>query len=100
MVLSPRMPELGAFEVLLAVSQTGSLNAAARQLGVTQQAISARVASFETRAGVQVLTRTAHGSTLTPAGIVVTEWADRLLRVAADIDAGLAVLRQDRRARL
>jgi DNA-binding transcriptional LysR family regulator len=94
------MPELGALEVLLAVSSTGSLNAAARELGVTQQAISARVASLESRAGVGLLTRSAHGSTLTAAGIVVAEWADRLLRVAADVDAGIAALREDRRARV
>src|ERR1700712_6116064 len=100
MALSARMPELGAFEVLLAVSQTGSLNAAAREVGVTQQAVSARVASLEARTGVQLLTRSAHGSTLTQAGVVVAEWADRLLRVAADVDAGLASLRPDRRSRV
>ena len=94
------MPDLGAFEVLLAVSQTGSLNAAARDLGVTQQAVSARVASLESRTGVRLLTRTAQGSTLTPAGNVVAEWADKLLRVAGDVDAGLASLRNDRRARI
>jgi DNA-binding transcriptional LysR family regulator len=94
------MPELGAFEVLLTVSQTGSLNAAARELGVTQQAISARVGSLEARAGIQLLTRSAQGSTLTPAGIVVAEWADQLLRLAADVDSGLAALRHDRRSRV
>ena len=100
MSLSARMPDLGAFEVLLAVSQTGSLNAAARDLGVTQQAVSARVASLESRTGVRLLTRTAQGSTLTPAGNVVAEWADKLLRVAGDVDAGLASLRNDRRSRI
>jgi DNA-binding transcriptional LysR family regulator len=94
------MPELGAFEVLLAVSRTGSLNAAAAEVGVTQQAISARVASLEARTGVPLFTRTTHGSTLTAAGVVVAEWADRLLRVAADVDTGLAALRHDRRSRV
>jgi molybdate transport repressor ModE-like protein len=100
MPLSQRMPELGAFEVLLAVSRCGSLNGAAREVGVSQQAISARVASLEARTGVQLLTRTAQGSTLTASGVVVAEWADRLLREAADVDAGLAALRHDRRSRL
>jgi DNA-binding transcriptional LysR family regulator len=100
MPLSDRMPELGSFEVLLAVAQAGSLNAAARELGVTQQAVSARVASLEARAGIRLLTRTAHGSTLTASGVVVVEWADRLMRTAHDVDAGLAALRPDRRARL
>ena len=94
------MPELGAFEVLLTVAQTGSLNAAARELGVTQQAISARVGSLEARTGIALLTRTTQGSSLTPAGIVVAEWADQLIRVAVDVDAGLAALRHDRRSRV
>jgi DNA-binding transcriptional LysR family regulator len=100
MSLSARMPELGAFEVLLAVSQTGSLNAAARELGVTQQAVSARVASLESRTGIRLLTRTAQGSSLTATGRVVAEWADKLLRVAGDVDAGLAALRTDRRSKV
>lgn len=94
------MPELGAFEVLLTVAQTGSLNGAARELGVTQQAISARVGSLEARTGIALLTRTTQGSSLTPAGIVVAEWADQLIRVAVDVDAGLAALRHDRRSRV
>lgn len=94
------MPELGALEVLLAIAQHGSLSAAARDLGVTQQAVSARIASVESQTGVQLVTRNRHGSTLTPAGMVVTEWSARLLEVAAELDAGLGALRQDRRTRL
>ena len=41
MVLSPRMPDLASLETLKAVVGTGSLNAAATQLGVTQQAVRA-----------------------------------------------------------
>ncbi len=95
--LSPRMPELGALEVLLAVAHTGSLNAAAREVGVTQQAVSARITSIEAQTGVQLVVRTKHGSTLTPAGVVVAQWAARLLDVAGELDAGLAALRHDLR---
>jgi molybdate transport repressor ModE-like protein len=94
------MPELGAFEVLLAVARAGSLNAAAREIGVTQQAVSARISSIEAQTGVQLITRSTHGSALTPAGVVVTEWASRLLGVAAEVDTGLAALRGDRQAHL
>ena len=95
--LSPRMPELGALEVLLAVAHAGSLNAAAREVGVTQQAVSARISSIEAQTGVQLVVRTKHGSTLTDAGVVVAQWAARLLDVAGELDAGLAALRHDLR---
>ncbi len=94
------MPELGALEVLVAVARTGSLNTAARELGVSQQAVSARIASLESITGVQLLTRSTHGSTATPAGRLVVEWADRLLQVAAEVDAGLASLRHESRRRV
>ncbi len=100
MVLSARMPELGALEVLLAVARKGSLNAAAQEVGVTQQAVSARISSMEAQTGVRLVTRSTHGSSLTPAGVVVVEWASRLLDVAGELDAGLAALRQDQRTRL
>lgn len=91
------MPELGALEVLLAVAHTGSLNAAAREVGVTQQAVSARISSIEAQTGVQLVVRTKHGSTLTAAGVLVAQWAARLLDVASELDAGLAALRHDLR---
>src|ERR1019366_337232 len=68
MPLSARIPQLAELEVLLAVARTGSLNAAARQAGITQQAVSARIRSAEARAGVCLVSRTARGSTLTPGG--------------------------------
>jgi DNA-binding transcriptional LysR family regulator len=100
MSLSARVPDLPALEVLLAVAHAGSLNAASRQLGVTQQAVSARISSAEARAGVALVARTPRGSTLTPEGVVVAEWAARLLAVAQELDAGLAAFRQDHQIRL
>lgn len=100
MRLSARMPELSAFEVFLAVARTGSLSAAGRELGLTQQAVSARLTSIESQAGVQLAVRTARGSQLTAAGVVVAEWADRLLDVAHYVDAGLASLRTETRRRI
>jgi len=46
MSLSARMPDLAALEVLLAIARTGSLSAAGREIGLTQQAVSARVTSI------------------------------------------------------
>src|SRR6201992_2836341 len=100
MLLSSRMPELASFEVLLAIAKTGSLGAAAREIGLTQQATSARLASMEAQTGVQLAVRTPRGSQLTPAGVVVVEWAARLLDVAHHVDAGLGSLRMKKRQQI
>lgn len=94
------MPELASFELLLAIAEAGSLGGAARELGMTQQGVSRRLASMETQAGVALAVRTTRGSDLTPAGVVVAEWAARLLEVARDIDAGLGSLREGGRQRI
>ncbi|MGX7680256.1 LysR family transcriptional regulator [Jatrophihabitans sp. DSM 45814] len=99
-VLSSHVPDLAALELLLVVARTASLNTAAAEVGVSQQAVSSRITSIEAQTGVVLMTRTARGSTLTPAGVVVAEWAARLLDVAAELDAGLASLRNDRVTRL
>jgi DNA-binding transcriptional LysR family regulator len=94
-MVSSRMPELSALEVFVTVAGAGSLNAAAGQLGVTQQAVSARIAALERQSGVVLLQRTPRGSALTPAGAVVSEWAARLLALAHEMEAGLVALRGD-----
>jgi DNA-binding transcriptional LysR family regulator len=95
-VLSPHFPDLAGLELLLVVARTGSLNMAAAEIGISQQAASARITSIEGQTGVVLVSRTARGSSLTPVGTVVAEWAGRLLDVAAEVDAGLASLRTDR----
>lgn len=100
MTLSPHMPELTALEVLLAVARHGSLGAAAREIGTSQQAVSARISSLEAQTGVPLVTRSRRGSTLTANGALVAQWASRLLEVAAELDEGLAGLRADRRSKL
>lgn len=94
------MPDLVSLEVLLAVARTGSLSAAARDIGLTQQAVSARMASLEKQTGVRLAVRTTRGADLTPAGVVVAQWADRLIAAAQEVDAGLASLRADTRSRI
>jgi molybdate transport repressor ModE-like protein len=94
------MPELSALEVLSAIAKTGSLSAASREVGISQQAVSARLTSIESQIGVRLVTRTTRGTQLTPAGEVVAEWADQILDVAQRVDTGLASLRAERRSRL
>lgn len=94
------MPELRAFEVLLAIARTGSLGAAGRELGLSQQTVSARVASLEKLTSVRLVVRSARGSQLSSAGLVVAEWAEHLIGVAERVDTGIATLREQGRNRV
>lgn len=94
--LSPRLPDLGSLELLAAVSRTGSLGAAGRELGLTQQAASARVRTMERLVGVAVLHRSARGSSLTEAGTLLVRWAEPVLTAAQRLDTALAALRGER----
>jgi DNA-binding transcriptional LysR family regulator len=94
------MPELSALEVLSAIAKTGSLSAAGREVGLTQQGVSARLSSIEAQTGVRLVTRTTRGSRLTPAGEVVAEWADQMLEAANRMDTGLASLHAETRKRV
>lgn len=73
--------DLGFFSTLAA---SGSLSAAARELGLTPAAVSKRLAQMERRAGVPLVNRTTRRMTLTPEGEVYVEHARRILD---DIDA-------------
>jgi DNA-binding transcriptional LysR family regulator len=99
-VLSPQVPSLEALQVLLAVDRAGSLRAAAAEVGVSQQAVSARMRSIEAQVGVPLLNRSPRGSQLNQAGVLCAQWAFRVLAAAAELDAGITSLRTDQRSRL
>ncbi|MFI6346338.1 LysR family transcriptional regulator [Streptomyces sp. NPDC050560] len=100
MALRSRMPSLDSLEVLVAVARWGSLSGAARERGVTEQAISSRVRSLESQTGLPLVVRGRLGTTLTPDGTEVLGFAHALLAAARDMDDRLAELRNDRRRRL
>jgi molybdate transport repressor ModE-like protein len=99
-VLGSRVPELRALELLVVVARTGSLSAAAGELGITQQAASSRIRTAEALVGSPLLSRTRRGSALTQTGELVVQWASRVIDAAEQLDAGLEALRHDRRAHL
>jgi molybdate transport repressor ModE-like protein len=99
-MLGSHVPDLRALELLVVVARTGSLSAAAAELGITQQAASSRIRTAETLVGAPLLTRTRRGSALTQTGDLVVHWASRVVDAAEQLDAGIAALRQDRRAQL
>jgi len=55
---------------------------------------------MEAQVGVRLAVRTTRGSHLTPAGLIVADWAARLLEVANEIDAGMGALRKEGRERI
>ncbi|MEU9098875.1 LysR family transcriptional regulator [Streptomyces sp. NPDC048361] len=98
--LAHRVPDLGAMELLLAVARHGSLGRAARDLGITQPAASSRVRSMERLLGVALVDRSPRGSRLTAEGVLVTDWARRVVEAAEAFDAGAQALRGRRDSRL
>ncbi len=96
MAPSGHLPDLESLALLVEVSRGGSIGAAARAVGVSQQSASERLAGVERQVGVALLQRGARGTRLTAAGTVVVEWASRLLQVAEEVDASLAALRAER----
>src|ERR1700760_1284493 len=100
MPLPPRAPDLASLDLLLSVAQAGSLGGAARAHGMSQQAASERIRRLEQLLGVQVLRRSRHGSKLTPAGVLVVDWAAQLTELAAGMEASIAALREERAAHL
>ncbi|KNB49732.1 LysR family transcriptional regulator [Streptomyces caatingaensis] len=95
-----RVPDLGSLELLLAVARLGSLGRAARELGITQPAASGRLRAMERLLGVALVERSPRGSRLTPAGVLVTDWARRVVEAAEAFDAGVQALRGRRDSRL
>ena len=93
-----RSPRPGAAPGIIASS--GSIGAAARVHGITQQAASARLRNFEGLCGLTLLDRQARGSRLTEAGTAAAAWAERVVAAAAETDGAVAALRHDGHARL
>ncbi len=100
MPLSPRVPELRALELLLAVARHGSVGRAAAELGISQPAASARIKGMEQQIGVPLLDRSPRGSRPTSTGLLVIEWARQVVEAAQALDAGIDALRERRDARL
>ncbi len=72
-------PDLGALDLLVRVAESGSLGAAARQVGIAQPNASRAIGRLERQLGVVLLTRGPRGSRLTTEGSVVVEWAREAL---------------------
>ncbi|MGA9873246.1 MAG: LysR family transcriptional regulator [Rhodococcus sp. (in: high G+C Gram-positive bacteria)] len=92
MTLSPRVPDLAALDVVVSVARLGSMSAAGREHGLSQQAVSARVRAAERDIGLRVFQRTSGGVALTPEGVAVLEWAESVLAAADSFATGVQSL--------
>ena len=77
--------DLHTLEVFLAVCETGNMAGAARQLGVTQPAVSQVIADIEARTGTLLFDRRIRPLGLTAAGSVLRQCASSLLEDARQI---------------
>lgn len=93
-------PDLDALDLLVSVSELGSISAAARAHHVTQPAASMRLRTLEDGLGVVLLERSTSGTRLTPAGVATVEWAGAVLRELRTLLAGTAALRGNHDAHL
>ncbi|WP_166306549.1 LysR family transcriptional regulator [Bradyrhizobium sp. 2S1] len=80
------MDRLAAMETFVRVIETGSFSGAARQLRISQPAVSKSIAQLEEFLGVKLLTRSTRGLTPTEAGLGYLERARRALEEAAEAE--------------
>jgi len=92
--------DLQAARLLLLIEEHGSLGAAARALGITQPAASARLRSFEARWRLTLVERSPRGSRLTDDGHAVASWARAVWHEVDTMHASLVALSGDRGADL
>lgn len=85
-------PDLIALELLVAVADHGSVARAARALGVAQPNASRSLARLERNMGLGLLVRSTQGASVTPAGVLVVDWARAVLEAARTLDEGVSAL--------
>jgi DNA-binding transcriptional LysR family regulator len=76
--------DLRRLEVFAKVAELGSFSRAAEALFLTQPTISEHVRALEVELGLSLLDRLGRGATPTPAGLVLLEYARRMLKLAEE----------------
>jgi DNA-binding transcriptional LysR family regulator len=92
-----QLPDLAAF---LAVASDRSFSAAARRLHRTQPAISQAVRRIEDELGERLFDRSSRDGTLTEAGRLLQDYAQRVLGLASEAETAVRELQQVRRGRV
>jgi LysR family glycine cleavage system transcriptional activator len=88
----PNVPSTEALQAMLVAADSGSLSAAAAELGLTHGAVSRRIQGLEAWFGQAIFQRHGRGVTLTPAGEIFARRVERSLisieNIAADLRTG------------
>jgi DNA-binding transcriptional LysR family regulator len=84
------MDQLSSMRIFTTVAETGALNLAARQLGLSPSAVSKHIASLENRLGAQLLARTTRQVALTEVG---AGYLENCRQILSDIDKADAAAR-------
>ena len=92
--------DLFQLETFLAVAEERSFSRAAARLHRTQPAVSQAIAKLETELGEVLLDRSSRDGTLTDAGEVLREYAQKLLNLRSEAKSALTELRELHRGRL
>lgn len=92
--------DLDSLRLMLLLDEHRSLGAAARQLGISQPAASARLRSLESRHGLNLVMRSARGSFLTEDGKAVCGWARAVMDQVDVFESGITALSLQRGANL
>ncbi|CAN5369505.1 LysR family transcriptional regulator [soil metagenome] len=96
MSVSSHLPDLPSLRLLADVARLGSIGAAGREIGISQQSASERLKSMEALTGLALVQRTRSGSALTAAGRLLVEWSGELLTQADQVEDALRTLRTER----
>ncbi len=102
MTTTDRWPDLVALDLLVSVAETGSIRQAALRHHVSQPAASVRIRGLEVALGLRLVERHTTGATLTPDGLAVVGWADRVLAAMRALTSSSRALRlgQDSQLRI
>ena len=93
-------PDLTALDLLVRVAASGSVGAAARNLGLTQPHASRVLSRLERQLGLRLLERSPAGSRVTGEGEVVVAWARQALEAVDRVSTGARSLAAERAAQL
>jgi len=88
------MLTLYQLRIFLTVAEEGSLTRAAERLFLTQPAVSQHIRTLEKQIGTQLFERGRRGMRLTPAGEVLVEYAQRILRLTIEAQQAALVASQ------
>lgn len=94
------LPPTETLRAFIAVARTGSLSAAAQELGVTHGAVSRRIQALQAWVGVALFTRHGRGMRLTPTGEHLVRRTERSLGAIAAFTAELRAVRDTRAVRI